>query len=97
MAYPSHYRPGEYGLPDPNAAPGPTVAATMRDFRRELAGHRTAIIPWLQDFSLGRWYSPDDVRAQIDAALDGGSAGFLLWNASGEYTEEALSHRAGEP
>ena len=97
MAYPSHYRPGEYGLPDPNAAPGPTVAATMRDFRRELAGHRTAIIPWLQDFSLGRYYSPDDVRAQIDAALDGGSAGFLLWNASGEYTEEALSHRAGEP
>ena len=25
MAYPSHYRSGEYNLPDPNAAPGATV------------------------------------------------------------------------
>jgi hypothetical protein len=26
MAYPSHYRAGEYNLPDPNAAPGATVS-----------------------------------------------------------------------
>ena len=90
MAYPSHYRPGEYGLADPNAAPGETVAATLRDFRRELQGRTTTIVPWLQDFSLGRWYGLDDVRAQIRAARDGGASGFLLWNPHGIYTPGAL-------
>ena len=93
MAYPSHYRPGEYGLADPNAAPGPTVAATLRDFRRELRGHDTALVPWLQDFSWGRAYTLADVQAQIDAARGARSAGFLLWNAAGVYTEEALANR----
>ena len=90
MAYPSHYRPGEYGLADPNAAPGETVAATMRDFRRELEGHDTRLVPWLQDFSLGRFYGLADVRAQVDAALAGGADGFLLWNPLGEYTAGGL-------
>jgi hypothetical protein len=90
MAYPSHYRPGEYGLADPNAAPGETVAATMRDFRRELEGHETEIVPWLQDFSLGRRYGIEDVRAQTTAALEGGARGFLLWNPHGEYTSGGL-------
>ena len=91
MAYPSHYRPGEYGLADPNAAPGETVAATLRDFRRELRGRKTTIVPWLQDFSLGRWYGIDEVGAQIDAARAGGAAGFLLWNPHGVYTHGALA------
>ena len=78
MAYPSHYRPGEYGLPDPNAAPGETVAASLRDFRRELRGRKTRVIPWLQDFSWGRPYTPADVQAQIDAARQARAGGFLL-------------------
>jgi len=31
MAYPSHYGPNVYGLPDPDAAPGQTVFRTMED------------------------------------------------------------------
>ena len=34
MVYPSHYGDGEYGLEDPNAAPGPTVEWALSDFRR---------------------------------------------------------------
>jgi len=90
MVYPSHFGAGEYSLDDPNAVPGVTVARALRDFRRDLRGHDTLLVPWLQDFSLGRNYSLEDVRAQILAARDANSAGFLLWNPSGVYKTAAL-------
>ncbi|MBA3717348.1 MAG: hypothetical protein H0W87_03870, partial [Actinobacteria bacterium] len=52
MAYPSHYGPDEYNIPDPNASPGPVVFQTLKDFRRSLRGRRAVLVPWLQDFSL---------------------------------------------
>ena len=91
MVYPSHYGAGEYNLNDPNAVPGITVARSLRDFRRALRGLDTEIVPWLQDFSLGRDYTLEDVRAQILAARDANARGFLLWNPSGVYTREALA------
>jgi hypothetical protein len=91
MVYPSHYGPGEYDLDDPNGVPGITVARSLHDFRRALRGQDTLLVPWLQDFSLGREYRPDDVRAQILAARDAHSGGFLLWNPSGVYTRAALA------
>ena len=93
MVYPSHYGPGEHGLEDPNASPGPTVAASLSDFNRELEGRKTQIIPWLQDFSYGRTYTAAEVKEQIDAAAAAGSAGFLLWNAAGVYTDDVLTYR----
>jgi hypothetical protein len=96
MVYPSHYTSGEYGLPDPNAVPGKTVAASLADFRRELQERETDVIPWLQDFSLGRTYSFADVQAQIDAALAAGAPGFLLWNPLGVYTAEALTYEPAQ-
>ena len=91
MVYPSHYAHGEYALDDPNAAPGLTVARSLADFRRRLHGRRAKLIPWLQDFSLGRTYTIEDVRLQIAAARRAGSAGFMLWNAAGVYTSAALA------
>jgi hypothetical protein len=91
MVYPSHYGAGEYNLADPNAVPGITVARSLRDFRRALRGLDTELVPWLQDFSLGRDYTLTDVQAQILAARDANSRGFLLWNPSGVYTREALA------
>ena len=44
-------RGGRVSLDDPNAVPGVTVARALRDFRRELRGYDTLIVPWLQDFS----------------------------------------------
>jgi len=91
MVYPSHFGPGEYNLPDPNAQPGRTVGLALRDFDRQLTGLDTRLVPWLQDFSLGRTYSLADVQDQIEAARDSGSEGFLLWNAAGLYTRAALA------
>jgi hypothetical protein len=91
MVYPSHYGSGQYGLLDPNAVPGITVARSLRDFRRALRGRTTLLVPWLQDFSLGREYTIADVQAQIQSARDLGSKGFLLWNPAGVYNATALA------
>jgi hypothetical protein len=91
MVYPSHYVSGEYGIIDPDSRPGTTVAYSLRDFREKLQGRRAKVIPWLQDFSLGRAYSLADVQDQIQAARLEHSKGFMLWNASGVYTVKALS------
>ncbi|HEY8316382.1 MAG TPA: putative glycoside hydrolase [Gaiellaceae bacterium] len=90
MTYPSHYTSGEFNLPDPNAAPGATVMDSLRDFRTKLAGRKALLVPWLQDFSLGRTYTYTDVAAQIASARAMNTGGFMLWNASGLYTSQAL-------
>jgi len=90
MVYPSHYSPGEYNIADPNARPGTTVAYSLRDFRRAVAGRKTVLIPWLQDFTLGRTYSLADVQDQIQSARLERVKGFMLWNPLGVYTTKAL-------
>jgi hypothetical protein len=97
MTYPSHYTPGEFNLPNPNAAPHATVADSLRDFRAQLDGERAAVVPWLQDFSLGRTYLPADVAAQIAAARQADAGGFMLWNANGVYTAKELRRGAPPP
>jgi hypothetical protein len=93
MVYPSHFGSGQYDLPDPNAEPGRTVALALRDFAVALTGQKTRLVPWLQDFSLGRTYRLADVQDQIQAARDAGAEGFMLWNADGVYTRAALAGR----
>ena len=90
MVYPSHYSSGEYNLPDPSGSPGTTVAASLRDYRRQMRGTKAQLIPWLEDFSLGRTRTADEVRAQIGAARSYRTRGFLLWNPTGVYTQEVL-------
>ena len=92
MVYPSHFGKGEYNIPNPDDAPGTTVTMALRDFRRQLTGSQTRLVPWLQDFSLGRTYKLGDVESQIDAARKLRSTGYLLWNANGVYTENALGY-----
>jgi hypothetical protein len=91
MVYPSHYVSGEYNIVDPDSRPGTTVAYSLRDFREKLQGRKAKLIPWLQDFSLGRAYSLADVQDQIQAARLEHVKGFMLWNAAGVYTVKALS------
>jgi hypothetical protein len=93
MVYPSHYTPGEYNVSDPNAYPGRIVADSLYDFRRAVRGTHAKLIPWLQDFSLGRTYTLTEVGDQIAAARRQHAAGFMLWNPEGIYTQEALSAR----
>jgi hypothetical protein len=91
MVYPSHYVSGEYGIENPDDRPGTTVAYSLRDFRKKLQGRKAKLIPWLQDFSLGRTYSLTDVQDQIQNARLEHVKGFMLWNAAGLYTVKALS------
>jgi hypothetical protein len=97
MTYPSHYHSGEYNLADPNAAPGATVMFSLRDFRAQLPLGKAVLVPWLQDFSLYRTYTAKDVAAQIQSARLMHAGGFMLWNAAGLYTPQALHGPAGPP
>jgi hypothetical protein len=91
MTYPSHYTSGEYNLANPNDAPGATVMFSLQDFRDQLPLGKAVLVPWLQDFSLYRTYTPADVAAQIQAARTMHTGGFMLWNAAGLYTAQAPS------
>jgi hypothetical protein len=91
MVYPSHFSSGEYGIQQPDSYPGRTVARALLDFRRQLKGKGVALIPWLQDFSLGHPYTIVEVSDQIAAARRQHARGFMLWNPEGLYTRDALS------
>ncbi|MFD3506654.1 putative glycoside hydrolase [Nocardia sp. NPDC058666] len=85
MIYPSHWNPGEYGVPNPNAQPYDIVYRSLQDFLAATAGTGATVIPWLQDFSLGVPYGDAEIRAQIDATRDAGIPSFFLWNAATRY------------
>jgi len=46
--------------------------------------------PWLQDNDYPVPYSPEMVRAQIDATYDAGLSSWMLWDAANTYTRAAL-------
>ncbi len=99
MVYPSHYPPNFDGFANPAEHPYDVVYKNLVKGKPVLdelrAATPTARIasfrPWLQDFNLGAKYTPEMVRAQMKAAVDGGATGWILWNARNVYTEEALS------
>ncbi len=91
MTYPSLFGSGELGLADPGASPGATVARALRRFNRALEGRDALLLPWVQDFSFTTPYGVDEVRAQIYSARLAGAKGYLIWNASGVYTDGTLT------
>lgn len=91
MTYPSLFGAGELGLADPGASPGATVSRALRRFNRALRGYDTLLLPWVQDFSFTTQYGVDEVRAQIYSARLAGAKGYLIWNASGVYTDGTLT------
>ena len=98
MIYPSHYWKGSFNIDAPNAYPYEIVRAALRDVARRSAAIPDAggVRPWLQDFSLGDPpYGAAEVRAQIQATYDAGIDEWILWNAGGRYTEEALEPLGG--
>ena len=100
MAYPSHYQCGEFGLKDPNTNPYMVYKRTLEPGLRYLRsiGFKGKVRPWIQDFSIANiygcgpvvYYGPQEVKAQIKASEELGSAGFMLWNAANNYTKKAL-------
>ena len=92
VSVPLHAGPVRHRRPR-SLSRGPVVFNTLKDFRRSLRGRKAVLVPWLQDFSLGRDYTFEDVKAQVNAARNMSAAGFLLWNPEGVYTKNALRPR----
>jgi hypothetical protein len=97
MIYPSHYGPGYFGFKVPDANPYGTVREALIDsLERNASVKNPGIIrPWLQSFTAS-WvpgnikYGAQEVRKQIDAALELGIDEYLIWNASNRYIKEAF-------
>lgn len=90
LVYPSLWVDGEYRVESPVRQPYDIVSRSLEDFQEDVAGTGVALVPWLQDFTLGLSYGPVEVRAQIDAARDRGIDDFLLWDPRVTYTAGAL-------
>lgn len=90
MVYPSHYARGFAGFENPAEYPYEVVFRNLEKASSKLEGTQSQFRPWLQDFNLGARYTPEMVRAQIKAAEENNTFGWLLWNASNNYTREAL-------
>lgn len=100
MVYPSHYPPKWNGFANPAGHPYEVIKIAMSGgLKREQIfkisnGEATStpskLRPWLQDFNLGATYTPDKVKAQIQATYDVGLTSWMLWSAANKYTEEVL-------
>ncbi|HWC57450.1 MAG TPA: putative glycoside hydrolase [Candidatus Paceibacterota bacterium] len=95
MVYPSHFGDGAYGIPVPAADPYDTIHHSLSDGIAKLAAvgiDKDHLRPWLQDFTLlGISYTPDMVRAQIQAAADLGIDSWVLWDPANRYTTAPLT------
>ncbi len=91
MVYPSHYSSGWFGFDTPNNHPGEVVAQSLDAGLERIQG-QALVRPWLQDF----YYSPSQVREQIDAAEER-SLGWMLWNANSVFQLEALDRVPLQP
>lgn len=97
MVYPSHYGPGYFGFKVPDANPYGTIREALIDsIERNASVKNPGIIrPWLQSFTAS-WvpghisYGAQEVRKQINAALELGIDEYLIWNASNRYIKEAF-------
>ncbi len=94
MLYPSSFRKGIPASPIPLDHPDKIVFLSLKR-----AGERTGLAPnrfrpWLQAFrDYGfdhRRFGPAEVRAQIQAADEFGSDGWMLWNPRNSYSQEAV-------
>ncbi len=93
MIYPSHFARGTYKLRNPNAHPYKTIDNALKDAiaRSASISNAAKIIPWYQDFTLGRpRYSVAEIRAQKKAGYDNGFQSWILWNPKSNYTLAAL-------
>jgi hypothetical protein len=89
MVYPSHYPPGSFQLPHPNADPYDVVhiaisRARERDEKLGITGEH--VRPWLQAFSIGNpKYGPHELEEQKRGVYDAGYDGWVLWEPGSRY------------
>ncbi len=92
MVYPSHFGNSFYKRGNRRSRPYRIVLDGAKRSRR-LIRRSIAIRPYLQAFNLlAPFWGPEYIKQQIEAAQEGGSLGYTLWNARGDYRvpEKAL-------
>ncbi|HEY7738071.1 MAG TPA: putative glycoside hydrolase [Candidatus Limnocylindria bacterium] len=96
MVYPSHFYPGVFDIAEPNEHPYEMIDGALEIMNAQAAGLPMRIRPWIQDFGYGgfRAYTAPDVRAEMQAVADNNGAGWMIWNASAIFTEDALGPAA---
>lgn len=89
--YPSDFPDSFNDYAHPAEHPFDIVRDTLQPAMSKVQNGGARIRPWLQDFTAGETtYDAPKVRAEIDAAEQTGTAGWMLWNFGNTYTEPAL-------
>jgi len=90
MVYPSHYPPDFEGYKNPADYPYEIITMNLSQGKERMNNTDSKLRPWLQDFNLGAMYNKKMIELEKQAVYDTDSYGWLLWNPSSRYTEEAL-------
>ncbi len=95
MVYPSGWTSGSFGYAYPPEHPGPVVHQNVEATVNLIEEPGSALVrPWLQDFhdyqARGLPYYSQQVHAQIAATAAAGGVGFMLWDPSLQYEQQAL-------
>jgi hypothetical protein len=92
MIYPSHFYPGEMGFDIPNNHPYDVILQSLQRGENLVPEARDKLRPWLQDFSYGEGieYGDAEVAAQIQAAEDFGTSGWMIWAPDNQYSVGAF-------
>jgi hypothetical protein len=92
MVYPSHYINGFDGYQNPAEHPYEIISFALdHAVSRAVAASSTStkIRPWLQGFDLGAIYTPNMLKAEMQATADAGLNSWLVWNAGSVYKQYA--------
>lgn len=95
MLYPSSF---QFGIPryrNPVQHPYEIVRLSLEQARKRTNAPSNHFRPWLQafrDYAFGgRQFGGAQVKAQIKAATDAGSDGWMLWNPRNQYSADGLA------
>jgi len=95
MLYPSGFAPGVGGIDNPVNKPYEIVYKSLIKAHQKTGIKHLQFRPWLQafrDYSYNRkHFSTKEIQAQIGAANDAKSSGWMLWHAASRYNLENLT------
>lgn len=87
MVYPSHYAKGYLGFEIPGNHPELVGVGTKGTVAQLAGSPKTLVRPWVQAVSYeSPDYGPQYLGAELKSATDNGSAGWLMWNPSQDYS-----------
>jgi hypothetical protein len=100
MLYPSGFRFGIPGVPNPLNDPYRIVYASLEKAKQRTGFAGVVFRPWLQAFTDyafdHRAFGKPQLRQQIKAAEDAGAQGWLLWQPRNVYPTQALAELSNE-